>query len=223
MTLIGIIWAVFAPLSLVLVVWGICQIAKALRIPERFGIKETSARIFRLSTVSLLIIFTLLAAYIPQRLKFQRLCVERGTPTILRSEKADGFFLDDSTANSFGMRYLNEDGFAWLEARSIYHPKKFTRYEMKQGKIEEFEIEKTNAKYMVKSVFREEGAFALNELSVSRIDSGEKLAWAISMNFDGGIAKWILGAWGTASCPSAMTNPDAFRKMYKLAKETLNP
>jgi hypothetical protein len=49
------------------------------------------------------------------------------------------------------------------------------------------------------------------------------MAQAASANFDGGTAKWVLGAWGSASCPNPVTTAGsaAFQATYHLARDTL--
>lgn len=59
---------------------------------------------------------------------FVRVCQQYGVPVVTRTAQVDGFFLDDGTANSFGMRYLQSEGFQWMEARSIYRRDAFVRY-----------------------------------------------------------------------------------------------
>lgn len=222
MMLLGMLWAAFAPLSLFIFIWILDTLSRKMSVPERFGVPLFKAQKFR-RLCSAAIVFGMTALlWLPQKMKFSQICADRGEPTIVKKENAIGFFLDDSTANSFGMRYLQEEGFQWIEARSIYNRDKFTRYEKVGDKITQKEIDTLSAEYVVQSVFKEEGFFSSQQITVARRDTGEKLAWANSMNFDGGTAKWVLGAWGSASCPSAMSNSDAFTKMYHLAKHTLN-
>jgi hypothetical protein len=210
MMLIGIIWAAFAPLVLVGVYALILFLTRKTRLSKRYRIGLAAA----VSVLPVLIVWA------PKRIEFARVCAANGTPVILKTVSADGFFLDDTTANSFGTRYLYDDGFRWFEAKSIYSREKFTRYEINAGKISESEVEKLTAKYIVTSAWQQRDGYSDTEIIIADRESGEKLASAHSMQFDGGAAKWVLGAWGVASCPSGSEN---FRKMYHLAKLTMRP
>ena len=201
MTLIGLLWAMLAPLLLLPLAWVLVKLLR-LRWPASLGI---------VAVVTLVV-------WLPERLAFHNRCVAMGEPTILKTVNADGFFLDDPTANSFGMRYLQKPGFLWLEARSIYNRSKFTRYDKDGEKINQREIDDLTAQYVLTSTLSEEGSWNVSRTEISDLSSGEKLAWAESGNFDGGIAKWVLGAYGTSHCPS---DSDTFKKMYELAWETL--
>ena len=221
MMLIGILWAAFAPAILIFCACLLSLMLKKMKWLDRFSLNEKKHRWPRFIVSLVLVMLVPLSVWLPEKKKFDQYCAAHGTPIIFKKEKTDGFFLDDSTANSFGMRYLHEEGFSWIEARSIYNPKEYTRYEKNGGAILEKEIEKITAEFEVKSVFSEKEGISISEMIISRISTGEKLASAANINFDGGWAKWVFGAWGPQSCPSAQSNPEAFKKMYGLAKDTL--
>lgn len=213
MTLIGLLWAALAPISLI-ILWGLLyKVMKKSKLtrPQRIGLSVG------------LVAVPVLALWIPARLEYARACQINGAPTILKTAQVDGFFLDDSTANSFGMRYLQEEGFTWMEANSIYNRGKFTRYEKTGDQITQKEIDQLTAQYVLKTEFKEFGSYSDSEMTISDRSTGEKMAWAHSMHFDGGPAKWVLGAWGVSSCPGAWGDSSGFRKMYHLAKDTLRP
>lgn len=213
MMAIGFIWAAFAPLSLVACFSLIYFLTKPIALSKRVRIVVSLAAT----------LLPVLLLWIPARLEFGRVCEVQGKPVILKNVQADGFFLDDSTANSFGMRYLQAEGFLWIEAKSIYHPGKFTRYEINGDKISESEVDKISAKYVLKSQHHQRDSYSDTELVITEIQTGEKLASAHSMIFDGGMVKWVLGGWGVVSCPSALTEAEDFTTMYHLAKLTMRP
>ena len=53
--------------------------------------------------------------------------------------------------------------------------------------------------------------------------TAQVMARAGSAHFDGGLARWVLGAYGTRSYPSAMTNSEDFNGYYYPAQRTLRP
>jgi hypothetical protein len=213
--IIGLIWALFAPLLLVLFVWILARLARRAGVP----------RPWRFWGPVVVVAGTTLAFWVPERLAFEDHCDASSQPTILETAVADGFFLDDQTANSFGMRYLQEEGFSWLEARSIYDRKRFTRYEKADGKIEQREIEQTSAEYTVRSNLKIEKHWSTTETEIFKTRTGEKMAWANNSHFEGGTMKWVLGVHGTASCPDPRSaeGSERFQAFYHLAKNTLRP
>ncbi|HEY8155632.1 MAG TPA: hypothetical protein VII72_16005 [Myxococcota bacterium] len=213
--IIGLIWAVFAPLLLVIGVWVLVRVARRASVPKPW----------RFWGPVIVVAGPTLALWIPERLAFKNHCDTSSKPTILETAVAEGFFLDDRTANSFGMRYLQEEGFSWVEARSIYHPGGFTRYEIVDRKIEQREIEQTSAEYTVRSNLKMERLWRTTETEIIDTKTGEKMAWANDSHFDGGTTKWVLGVYGTASCPDPRSTEgsEEFLDFYHLARNTLRP
>ena len=170
-------------------------------------------------------LLVVLAIAVPDRLEFEQLCDAMTQARIHDKRVADGIFLDDSTANSFGMRYLQEEGFQWLEARSIYRRDGFTRYEKGPQGITSKEVPQLTARYAVQSVRKPAGHASFETLLVKDMVSGQVLAEASNGHFDGGRAFWVLGAYGSASCPHPATSQgaQAFQQFYHLAKLTLRP
>lgn len=219
MMLVGMVWALFAPLLLLIPAAGLGWLLhrrgwparSTLRWPLAVGVVGTAV----------------LAVWLPQRLQFAQLCDDLGPPQILQTAQADGFFLDDGTANSFGQRYLLEEGFAWMEARSIYKPDAYTRYSRAtDGYIASEETTALTAAYRLHAANDElpDGTH-VQRLQLTRIDSGVVLARAASANFHGGHARWVLGMWGSASCPNPVTpaGSRAFMQTRHLARDALRP
>lgn len=213
--IIGLIWALFAPLLLALGVWILVVAARKASVPKPW----------RFWGSVILVAGLTLAFWVPERLAFRNHCDTSSRATILETAVADGFFLDDQTANSFGMRYLQEEGFSWLEARSIYDRSRFTRYEMVDGKIEQREIEQTSAEFTVRSKLKMERLWNTTETEILETKTGERMAWANDSRFEGGTMKWVLGVHGTASCPDPRSTEgsERFLDFYHLAKNTLRP
>ena len=214
MMLIGLIWAFFAPAVFVILFF----------ILNRYFFKSTSfsSGSQRYRFIIVIALSPLILIWLPERIKFEQVCRKYGTPIIYKKVKTEGFFLDGSTANSFGMRYLHDDGFKWIEAKSIYNRNEFVRYEKNDQKIDQKEISAVTSEYIVKTENDQNIKYFNNKMTISHKPTNELLAVAYSFRFDGGYLKWFVGMWGTASCPSAMTNPDDFRQMYRLVKNTLN-
>lgn len=219
MMLVGMVWALFAPL-LLLIPAGL--LARGMRW------RGWPAQPGRRWPVALAAVAAAVAAvWLPQRLQFARLCDSLGTPQILQTSQADGFFLDDGTANSFGMRYLQAEGFAWMEARSIYRRDAYTRYTREaDGRITSAEVGALTAAYRLHAVDEDlPGGTHVQRLQLTRMDTGAVLASAASAQFQGGHARWVLGMWGSASCPHPATpaGSRAFQQTRHLARDALQP
>ena len=211
MMLVGIIWAALAPVSIFLaavllawllrrahVKWAVTLAVAAVAGPVAF--------------------FWLL-----DHAEFEQVCEREGRTVIYRHATADGIFLDSGTSNSFGMRYLHDEGFRWVEARSIYKRDAWVRYERAaDGSIKTTNIPALSARYEVAEDFSKPfGHTSLSRTLVIDRTTGEVLAKAGSANFDGGRMNPVLGAWGMRSCPSAMSSPTAFSDFYHLARNAL--
>jgi hypothetical protein len=216
MMLIGLLWAALAPLILVALVLAL---AWWLRRAHARG-----ALVWAMSAVLL----PVAAVWWWDRADFFSVCTGEGKPIIFRKAMAEGVFLNSGTSNSFGMRYLHEEGFSWIEAPSIYNRGLWVRYERSSAttgttaNITTTEISALTARYEV----REDSLQPFDHTSLSQtkvIDrtNGEVMAKAGNAHFSGGRMKWVLGAWGARSCPSAMSSPQDFNDYYHLAKKTL--
>lgn len=211
MMLIGIIWAALAPLSLVLaamlLAWLLRKAGGRWAIPLAVAAVVMPVAVFwRLDWA-----------------EFDQVCEREVKPVAYRRAAADGIFLNSGTSNSFGMRYLQEEGFRWVEAPSIYKQGGWVRYERAaNGSIATTDIPAISARYEVMEDFAKPYSHtALSRTLVIDRTTGEILAKAGSAQFDGGRMNPVLGAWGMRSCPSAMDSPTAFSDFYHLAKNTL--
>lgn len=219
MLLVGMVWALFAPLLLLIPAAVLSRWLHRRGWPARPGWRWPLA----VGSVAVAV----LAVWLPQRLQFARLCDELGPPQILQTAQADGFFLDDTTANSFGMRYLQEEGFAWMEARSIHKRDAYTRYTRDaDGRITSTETAALTAAYRLQAVDEDlPGGTHVQRLQLTRMDTGAVLASAASAHFQGGHARWVLGMWGSATCPNpaSIGGSAAFQRTRHLARDALRP
>lgn len=214
MMFLGIVWAVFAPLLLLIPMFVIYLAAG--------WIPGFDTKLRKISFAATITLSATLFIWLHDLKKFETHCQAVGQAQIFENRKVDGFFLDDGTANSFGMRYLQEEGFLWMEARSIYNRNGFTRYEVSPTGITEKEIDKLTAAIEVKSIFSEDAISSTTQMTITDRQSGKVLALAGDAYFNGG-ASLFLGAWGTQSCtsPNTTSGAEAFRQFYHLAKLTL--
>jgi hypothetical protein len=216
MMLLGLLWAAAAPLLLLLPAALLAHGLQRARPAWSHRRRRAVAGALTLAAVATL--------WVPERLHFAQLCTDLGPPRVLQRAQADGIFLDDPTANSFGTRYLYDEGFTWMEARSIYRRDAFTRYRKVDGRIVTEEIDSLTAAYAVQSTHEvRDGGVSVQRTTVSERASGRMLASAAMAHFEGGRAKWVLGAWGSASCPSPISaeGSAAFQAAYHLARDTL--
>jgi len=220
MMLIGLIWAVLAPLILVALIFALAWTLQRRRVRGAF-IWATSA-----------ILLPVAAVWWWDHEAFIGVCDREGRPVIFRKAMADGVFLNSGTSNSFGMRYLHDEGFAWIEAPSIFKRDAWVRYERSGAKgtdgnntvanITTTEIPVITARYEVREDFSQPyGHTSLSQTRVIDRQNGELMAKASSAHFSGGRMHWVLGAWGSRSCPGAMSSPDDFNGYYHLARKTL--
>ena len=211
MMLLGLIWAALAPLSLACLVLLLAWLMRKAGLP----------RAYLLAT--LLVLTPVAALWYADRSAFMRVCEGEAKPVVYRHAKADSLFLNSGTANSFGMRYLQEEGFSWIEAPSIYQRNAWVRYTRgESGTITTTEIPAITARYEVQEDFSQpHDHTGLTQIKIIDRNNGELIAQAGSATFSGGRAKWVLGAWGIKSCPSAMSSPEQFNDFYHLAKKAL--
>lgn len=217
MMLVGLAWAAFAPIVLVV---AIALLSRALR-------PLTTGGAWPLAIGAVLL--PVAGAWWMDHAAFRTLCETSAGTAVHRTARADGIYLNSGTANSFGMRYLHDEGFAWVEAANIYRRDSYVRYAIADrtagtdsARITTTEIPALTAQYEVRETFTQATPYVgVSETQVIERRSTEVLARTWSANFNGGRARWVLGAWGARDCPSARTDPSAFARGYHLAKLTL--
>ena len=213
MMLIGIIWAVAAPLLLL-------PIGAILVLLLNF---TGWSRYRRITVVSGIVVVTVGSIWWADYREFTKVCERVGKPQIFARAKTDGIYLDSPTANSFGMNYLNQQGFAWMEMRSIYDHNKIERVVREaNGQTRTEQTDAITARYVVRETF--EQPYPHTSMNITRVtdrQTGMVMAQAGSANFDGGWTKWVLGVYGSRHYPDAMTSRDDFQTYYYLAQRTL--
>ncbi len=215
MMLFGFLWAALAPLSLVLLIFALA-----------WWLRRRQVRAAVTLSVAV-VLLPVAAVWWWDHEVFLAVCNNEGKPVILHKAMAEGVFLNSGTSNSFGMRYLHEEGFAWIEAPSIYNRGGWVRYEYDKaatatGNVTSREIPAITAQYEVREEHTTPNDFtSLSQTSVIDRTTGEVMARAGSANFSGGRMNLVLGAYGARSCPSAMSSPQDFNDYYHLAKKTL--
>lgn len=206
---LGFVWAVFAPLLLLGLIAAVGML-----------LRKRSKRPWSLAAA--LVLGTVALLYGWDRWQFAALCDSLDEPTILERRVVDGILLDSSTANSFGLRYLHDEGFTWMEARDIYRPGGWRRYTREaDGRITEAPIEAISATVVVLETHEQRDSASIMRTEVRERAGNRLLAHGASANFRGGRTKWLLGAWGGASCPDA--GSAAWSRHYHLARNTLRP
>ena len=228
MTLLGVIWAVFAPLLLLLPIGVIYRLIKPavanIELTRRLPLWQ--GRLFRLGIAALMVLIPVRVVWYIDKAEFVALCKTEGAPVIRVKASTDGFFLDDSTANSFGQRYLQSEGFQWMEARSIYQRGEFTRYERSlDGTISQLAQKTKSARYEVVTEYLQ--PLAHTSLTVTRVidtqapDGKQEMARSAMAHFNGGRMHAVLGAYGSASYPDLASNQATWNDAYYLVRNTL--
>ena len=221
----GLLLSIFGPLLFLVPVTLLYFVFRRGSVAARFGVVHagTQRAVHWLLAASLVVAVVVLT-WLPGRLEFDRLCNELSEPSIRTRVKVDGFYLDDVTANSFGMRYLHDEGFAWVEARDIYRRGAFVRYRKAGEKIETDPIPALTATHMVRSGV-EQRPRGINVARTEIIEraSGKVLAEAHSITYRGGPLGLFLGMFGTGHCPNPVfaEGNRQFKSYYYLAREVL--
>lgn len=222
---VGLLMAVFGPLSLLLPGWLLYWLLRRLRIAQRLGAaRPVAVRGLHIALAAGVLLIVVGATWLPGRLEFARLCGELAEPRIYTRVQADGFYLDDSTANSFGQRYLYDEGFAWMEARDIYKRDGHVRYRREGKGIATDPIPALSAAYLVRSgVDVRSGGINVARTEIIERASGRLLAEAHSVNYRGGPLGLLLGVYGSAHCPDPITTDGnrQFKGYYHLVRDVL--
>jgi hypothetical protein len=218
MMLLGIVWAMGAPV-LILLIGAILYRASSRFFPA-------TSRPIR-SAASFGLPFLIVAAlWWGDRAEFDAQCASLGRSIVHETRLVDGIFLDDSTANSFGMRYLREEGFQWMEARSIYARNRYTRYERVGSDIRSREVDAISASVAVTATDARLSPWtSVQRVTITDRLTGQVLATAALAYFNGGRAYWLLGSWGSGTCPDLASSEGSieFNRFYHLARLTLRP
>ena len=210
MTLFGLLWAAFAP---VLIVVAVALTALALR---RFGRRRAWG------AAAALVLLPIIFVHWTDRRAFAALCAELGEPVIHAKASADGILLSSPTANSFGYRYVQSEGFDWMEIADIYRKAPYVRVSrVADGKLAETPTEAPPARYEVPETYEARPSAGGSTTIVRDRETGAELARGADATFDGGRARWLLGAWGVSSCRTAAADPASFNAWYHLARNTL--
>jgi hypothetical protein len=221
---VGLFLAIFGPILLLLPVAGLYFLFRWLALATRLGAGDGKAKLLHLGLAAALVLGAVLATYLPGRLEFERLCTSLAEPKIVGRVRVEGFFLDDPTAGSFGLRYLGEEGFAWFETHDIYHRGKFVRYRKEGDKVVTEPVAELQSRYAVKSGTEvRERTIHVSRTEITERASGLLLAEAHSVIHHGGPLGIVLGVYGMSNCPNPIT-PEGSRQFnlyYHLPREVL--
>jgi hypothetical protein len=100
----------------------------------------------------------------------------------------------------------------------------YIRYRKTGNRIDSEEIDALTATHVVSSEFESRGPNAsVHRTTVRERATGRLLASASGANFGGGLARPVLGVWGSAQCPNPITaqGQAVFQAQYHLARDTL--
>ncbi|MBI4988163.1 MAG: hypothetical protein HZC23_05005 [Rhodocyclales bacterium] len=224
MMLAGLLLAVLGPLLLLLPIALLFFLFGRAGIGARLGLSADNARLLHVAAAGILVLGAVLASYLPGRLEFERLCADLAEPRILERVRVEGFFLDDLTANSFGQRYLGEEGFAWFETHDIYNRGRFVRFRKVGDKVHTEPVTELQSRHVVKSATEvRDRTIHVSRTAISERESGRLLAEAHSVIYHGGPLRIVLGVYGMSNCPNPIT-PEGSRQFnlyYHLVREVL--
>jgi hypothetical protein len=221
----GLLLSIFGPLVFVLPAALLFFVFRRAGLAAKSGIAGVGAQ--RVAHVLLavgLVAAGVFMTWLPGRLEFGRLCDQLAEPRILSRVQVDGFYLDDPTANSFGMRYLHEEGFAWIEARDIYRRSAYLRYRKHGQKIETEQISVLTATHRVRGSFEQRPqGINISRTEITELASEILLAEAHSLTYRGGPLGMFLGIFGSGHCPNPVSAEGSkqFNRYYYLVREVL--
>jgi hypothetical protein len=213
MMLLGLIWAAFAPLLLVPV---------GALLVVLLGFTGWSRNVRMVVAAGMVVVVVGTCWWLDYK-EFSLVCERVGKPRIIAHAAADGIFLDSPTANSFGMRYVQDQGFAWMEMRSIYDRNNIELVTREaDGRIRTEPTDTIKARYEVRETFeRPHPHISTNITRVIDRQTGMIMAQAGSVDFDGGRTNWVLGMYGARHFPNVLTHGEDFKTYYNLAQRTL--
>lgn len=221
----GILLSIFGPFAFLVPVAALYWLFRRSGLAQRLGITrrgsvQATHLLFALVSVAVVVA----ATWLPGRIEFARLCNELAEPRIHVRVKVEGFYLDDTIANSFGQRYLHDEGFAWMEAKDIYRRDGFVRYRRDGGKVASDQLPALTALYVVRSgVDVRANGIHVARTEIAERASGKILAEAHSVVYHGGPLGLFLGVYGLANCPNPITAEGSrqFNSYYHLVREVL--
>lgn len=222
----GLLLSFLGPALFLLPVWGVSAALRRWVLARWFGARGATARHMSWILAVVMVGAAVLATYVPGRMEFERLCEALSEPRIHERAVAPGFYLDDLAADSFGQRYVGEEGFAWMETRDIYRRDAHVRYRRVGGEVVREPAPDLWARYAVTSTLevRARGIHVARTAITDRAD-GRLLAQAHSLTYHGGPLGMLLGVYGLSQCPDPRS-PEGSRRFdtyYHLARRVLSP
>jgi hypothetical protein len=215
LTGLGVLLALAGPLLLIPLVW----------LLYRFALKPFFGSWWKALTVAAGLVALLLAAtYFPGKQAFDRMCAAEGEPEIKRRVKALGFFRSEMFPYE-AVLYITQNGFQFVEAPDPYRENVTIRYSLAaNGEVRQDETETLRSEYGVRKTYELlEGGVSKSEKVVYELESGEEVAHASELVYQGGPLAVFLGTFGLASCPNPRTPKGArdFQIYYDLESYVL--
>ena len=205
---LGVLLALAGPLLLIPVVWLIYRFA----LRPFFGSRSKA-----LTVATGLVALLLASTYFPGRQAFDRMCAAEGAPVIQRRVTAFGFFRSEMFPYE-AVLYITQNNFQFIEAPDPYRKDVTIRYTLAStGEVRQAETETLRSQYGVRKTYELlEGGVSKTEKVIYELESGEELAHASELVYQGGPLAVFLGTFGLTSCPNPRTPEGArdFRIFY---------
>ena len=192
------VWLAFAgPFLLIPIVW----------LLYRFALRPFFGSRLQAAAVSTALVTLLLAAtYFPGKRDFDRMCEAQGSPKIERRVEVEGFFRTAMFPYE-AVLYLTQDGFRFVEAPDPYREGVMIRYSFApNGEVRQDEATRLESRYGVRKTYGLlKGGVTKSEKVVYEIATGEEVARATELVYQGGPLALFLGTLGMTSCPDPRT------------------
>jgi hypothetical protein len=223
---LGVLLAIFGPVLLIPLIWIIYRIGTK-RLARRIVGSEapaTKARLLGLCSAAAVVGGVLAASYIPGKISFERLCDEEGVPVIHRRTRTDGYFRT-SIFPYEAQSILAQGPFRFVEGPDPYKQGSYVSYESDpDGPVQERDVDAPTADYEVEKEF-EQAAWGIlvTRKTIRDRRSGEELAKAANITYQGGPLSLFFGTHAMDSCPD-VRSPDGstnFETFYNLERIVL--
>ena len=212
---LGVLLAVVGPILLIPVIW----------LLYRFVLKPFFGSRWQAVAVAVAVVVLVLAAtYFPGKEGFDRMCAEEGSPVVTRRVKAFGFFRTEMFPYE-AVLYITQNGFRFVEAPDPFRKGVTIRYSLApNGEVRQDDAAVPQSVYGVRKTYEMlAGGVAKTEKVIYVLHSGEELARASELVYQGGPLAVFLGTFGLETCPDPHSEEGAreFRIFYALESYVL--
>lgn len=217
---LGVLLAVVGPLLTLPLIWVVQRLLlKALiqRCEPSLSLGRAQRKAYWVATI--LVVAVLLASRLPGHYQFLAQCSEHQRPQVATRVQVDGFYRTAALAYE-AAEDLRDGRFHFIEAPDPYRAGVELRYSLdSSGAMHRVEIEERQSKFGVSTTYTTPSpGLSVHQKQIFELQSGNIIAEAASLTYDGGPLSWLLGSYAMESCPDPATaqGSENFRIYYDL-------